>query len=87
VIFLIPSLAYDTFPLLSDRFSFHDGSFQGWQVLQFHNVYLSFAIGAYGVSIRVKNGFLNILSVTCKMIFSEYTSSVMPASLHLQNIG
>jgi hypothetical protein len=49
-------------------------------------MYLSFAIGAYGISIGVKNGFLNILSVTCKVIFSEYTSSVMPGSLHLQNI-
>ena len=45
---------------------------------------LSFAIRAYSVSIGIKNGFLNILSVTCKVIFTEYTSSVILA-LQLQN--
>ena len=45
---------------------------------------LSFAIRAYSVSIGIKNGFLNILSVTCKVIFTEYTSLVILA-LQLQN--
>ena len=44
----------------------------------------SFAIRAYSISIGIKNGFLNILSVTCKVIFTEYTSSVILA-LQLQN--
>ena len=37
LVFLIAFLAYDTFSLFSDRFSFHGGSFQGWEVPQLHN--------------------------------------------------
>ena len=44
----------------------------------------SFAIRAYSISIGIKNGFLNILSVTCKVIFTEYNFSVILA-LQLQN--
>ena len=83
LVFLIAFLAYDTFSLFSDRFSFHGGSFQGWEVPQLHNE-SEFCNQGYGISIGIKNRYLNILSVTCKVIFTEYTSSVIPV-LQLQN--